>query len=82
MARSLMLEPEVLFFDEPSAALDVRTSETLASLLTELNKQIQIVIVSHDIPFLEKIGGRGCVMEKGSLKKVGELADLVHHLRH
>ncbi len=76
IARSLLLEPSYLFLDEPSAALDERSSEDLAKLLKRLNERSQVVAVSHDRAFLEHLAGRGIRMEEGKIAKHGSLRDL------
>jgi len=76
IARSLALAPEVLFFDEPTAALDPQTTESLAGLLDRLNATSQVVVVSHDWPFLERGCPRGALLEPGGLAAEGPLSSL------
>ncbi len=73
IARSLVLEPSILFFDEPSAALDARTSVELADLLLEINARTQVVVVSHDMAFVERCAPRGIRMEGGRIVADGRL---------
>lgn len=79
IARSLVLEPSVLFFDEPSAALDAKTSDELALLLRELSQRTQIVVVSHDIAFIERACTRGARMASGRIVREGALAEILEH---
>ncbi|PKN56025.1 MAG: hypothetical protein CVU56_18300 [Deltaproteobacteria bacterium HGW-Deltaproteobacteria-14] len=76
IARSLALAPEVLFFDEPTAALDPRTTGDLAALLDRLNATSQVVVVSHDWPFLEGACPHGALLERGRLAAEGPLESL------
>src|SRR3546814_20615564 len=54
LARALALDPDILFFDEPSAGLDPITSKRLDDLLLELRDGLgaTIVMVSHHLPSL------------------------------
>ena len=77
IARSLLLEPEVLFLDEPSAALDEKTSLELADLLAGLNEKSQIVAVSHDRPFLAAFCTRGVRMDCGRIDREGTVNEIL-----
>jgi phospholipid/cholesterol/gamma-HCH transport system ATP-binding protein len=52
LARAMALDPEILFFDEPSAGLDPVSSSLLDELILELRQGLgaTIVIVSHELP--------------------------------
>lgn len=73
IARSLILAPSILFLDEPSAALDEKTTHELAALLARLNEKSQIVAVSHDRSFLDHVAGRGIRLEQGKIVAAGSL---------
>lgn len=76
IARSLILEPALLFLDEPSAALDEKATAELAALLLRLNARSQIVVVSHDRPFVERACSRGARLSAGEVAAEGDLGDL------
>lgn len=73
IARSLVLQPAILFFDEPSAALDSRTGEELADLLRSINERTQVVVVSHDTAFIERCCTRGIRLDAGQIVQEGPL---------
>jgi ABC-type sulfate/molybdate transport systems ATPase subunit len=78
IARSLILSPQILFLDEPSAALDEKTTEQLAKLLLKLNEKIQIVIVSHDQLFLRLCCSEGMHMHSGKITATGPLKNILN----
>lgn len=62
IARAMALDPDVLFFDEPSAGLDPVSSKLLDDLILELRETLgtTIVVVSHELPSIFAIATR-CV---------------------
>jgi phospholipid/cholesterol/gamma-HCH transport system ATP-binding protein len=58
IARALALDPEILFFDEPSAGLDPITSRRLDDLIVELRDNLgtTVVLVTHELPTVLGIG--------------------------
>lgn len=60
IARALAVKPRILLLDEPTASIDSKFGKTFYELLTELNKNLTIILVSHDIGvvsrYVKKIG--------------------------
>ena len=49
VARALASDPKILLLDEPTASVDTRVVGSIYELLRELNRQVTIILVSHDI---------------------------------
>lgn len=57
LARALALDPEILFFDEPSAGLDPLSCQALDELILELRDSLgaSIVLVTHELPSIYRV---------------------------
>jgi phospholipid/cholesterol/gamma-HCH transport system ATP-binding protein len=58
LARAMALDPEILFFDEPSAGLDPLSSRRLDDLILELRESLgtTVVLVTHELPSIFDLG--------------------------
>jgi phospholipid/cholesterol/gamma-HCH transport system ATP-binding protein len=68
LARAMALDPEVLFFDEPSAGLDPISSRLLDDLILELRDSLgaTIVVVTHELASIFTIGNNSVFLDAGS----------------
>ena len=71
IARALAVEPEVLLMDEPTSALDPISTARIEELATELKKQYNIVIVTHNMQQAVRISDRTAFFLLGEMVEYG-----------
>ena len=78
-ARAIVMDPKVLFCDEPSAGLDPVVASTIDDLILSLRDAMgmSIVVVTHELESAFRIADRICVLDKGNVLMVGTV-DEVH----
>lgn len=83
IARTLILHPEIMLYDEPTAGLDPVTSVEINELINEVREQYSTsaVIITHDLTCARTTGDRvimlseGCFIRQGDFGKVFETDD-------
>ena len=80
LARAMALDPEVLFFDEPSAGLDPISASRLDDLIVEIQASFgtTIVVVTHDLESIFRIADRALFLDitEKTMTALGSPADL------
>ena len=78
IARALAMDPEILFFDEPSAGLDPIIAAGIDELILKLKKAFRIttVVVTHELASAFLIGDRMIVLDKGHIVANGTTEEL------
>ena len=77
IARSLMLNPEVVLLDEPTSALDAKTTREFAIWLKELSADTTFIVVTHDLAFAADVAEQGVVMSNGQIVERGVIENLI-----
>lgn len=73
IARALMMQPEVLLFDEPTAALDPEITAQVVDIIKELQQTgITQVVVTHEVSVARKVATKVVYMEKGKIIEQGD----------
>lgn len=73
IARALMMQPEVLLFDEPTAALDPEITAQVVDIIKELQQTgITQVIVTHEVSVARKVATKVVYMEQGKIIEMGD----------
>src|SRR2546422_4977955 len=78
VARALAMDPEILFFDEPSAGLDPIIAAGVDQLILDLKKafHMTIVVVTHELASAFLIADRMVLIDKGNVVAIGTTAEM------
>jgi phospholipid/cholesterol/gamma-HCH transport system ATP-binding protein len=81
LARALVLDPELILYDEPSAGLDPVTSATIDELMISLSEKIHAasIIVTHEMDSAFKVGTRMIMLYDGRVHADGTPEEFRHH---
>ncbi len=75
LARSIVLDPKVILYDEPTTGLDPITSQTINELIIDLQAKLSVtsVVVTHDIHSAFSVGDRIAFLHQGVFEWVGSM---------
>lgn len=81
LARTLMLSPELIIYDEPTTGLDPFTSEAISNLIRKIQEEYRTssIIITHDIKCAEITGDRLLVLHDGRIVAEGTFEELKAH---
>lgn len=76
LARTIVVDPKIILYDEPTTGLDPTTSNEISLLILELQKKYKTasVIITHDIACARIVANRIIMLREGIVYKEGELA--------
>lgn len=74
LARSIILEPRYIFYDEPTTGLDPIMSQVIGDLILSLSERLKItsIVVTHDMKLAFFVGDKIGLMHEGVLKVEGD----------
>ena len=80
LARAIVMDPELLFLDEPTAGLDPMISDGFDELLLHLKRLLgfTVVMVTHDLDTLWRLADRVAVLGGGRVLGLGTMEELAH----
>jgi ABC-type branched-subunit amino acid transport system ATPase component len=81
IAVALATKPRLLLLDEPTAGLNVDEKRDVASLISEIAKQIPVVLVEHDMDIVFSISKRIIVMNRGEVIADGPPSEIADNAR-
>lgn len=77
IARSLIMNPDVMLFDEPTSALDPEMVDEVSNLMKELAKQgMTMMVVTHEMSFVKECATRVIFMENGNIIEEGTAKEI------
>jgi microcin C transport system ATP-binding protein len=81
VARTVILEPDVILLDEPTSALDVSVQKQVLALLADIQQkhQLSYIFISHDLRVVRAMSHRVIVMRNGKIVEQGPVDDVFDH---
>ena len=78
LARSIITEPKLMLYDEPTTGLDPITAKEISKLITDLQHELKMtsIVVTHDILCAKIIADRAVVLEDGKIQYTGDITEL------
>jgi phospholipid/cholesterol/gamma-HCH transport system ATP-binding protein len=83
VARTLILNPEIMLYDEPTAGLDPITCMDINNLIVQVREQYNTssIVITHDLTCAKITGDRQAVLLDGQFKAIGSFDDVFAHAK-
>lgn len=80
LARAIVLEPEVLFYDEPTTGLDPIATKNVDDMIADIAERLKVtsVVISHDMASTFRIGHRVSMLYNGKIIASGTPDEILH----
>ncbi len=84
IALALLLDPQIVIFDEPTTALDILTQRTILDVLSDLKQDLgfSIIFVSHDLSIAAEIADTVATMYAGEIVEKGPVYETFYEPQH
>ena len=81
LARAIVLEPEILFYDEPTTGLDPIATKNVDEMIADISSRLGVtsVVISHDMASTFRIGHRVSMLYKGRIIASGTPREILSH---
>ena len=81
LARALIIEPEIILYDEPTTGLDPITTREISYLISEVQKKFNLtsVVVTHDLECVKIVADKIAVLHNGEIKFYGDYSGLLNY---
>jgi len=78
LARAIVMDPEIVLFDEPTTGLDPIMSDSVGELILETQKALNTtyVVITHDIPLTYKIADKIAMLHEGRIIEQGSVDEM------
>ncbi len=82
LARAILAEPQLLLLDEPLSALDDKNKILMLTLLTKVQKQLNLpmLYVSHSLAEIQQLANHLLVLSSGEITHYGDIHQVIHQL--
>jgi phospholipid/cholesterol/gamma-HCH transport system ATP-binding protein len=80
IARAVAMDPEIVFYDEPTAGLDPIVTAVMDKLIMDLSKTLNVtsIVVTHDMNSVFRIADRICMLYEGKVAEIGTKEEIRH----
>jgi len=77
LARTIVVDPKIVLYDEPTTGLDPTTSDEISTLILEVQKKYKAssIIITHDMACARKVANRVVILHEGEVYKIGTLSE-------